>query len=127
MFGEQLAAAWGSEPMARLLAGVVAPSLADDQQFLDFLAKAMRSSVSPGAAQAWLRIISDIDVRQALPQIRVPTLIVHRTGDRAVDVGSSRYAAGRIPGAQAGRAPRRRQPDVRRATPRRLPPRSRSS
>jgi pimeloyl-ACP methyl ester carboxylesterase len=40
------------------------------------------------------------DVRQALPQIRVPTLIVHRTGDRAVDVGSSRYAAGRIPGAR---------------------------
>jgi class 3 adenylate cyclase/alpha-beta hydrolase superfamily lysophospholipase len=100
MFGEQLPAAWGSEPMARTLAGVVAPSLADDQQFLQFMAKAMRSSVSPGAAQAWLRMISDIDVREALPQIRVPTLIVHRTGDRAVDVGSSRYAAGRIPGAR---------------------------
>ena len=45
-------------------------------------------------------MITDIDVREALPQIRVPTLIVHRTGDRAVDVGSSRYAAGRIPGAR---------------------------
>jgi pimeloyl-ACP methyl ester carboxylesterase len=100
MFGEQLPAAWGSEPMARLLAGVVAPSLADDRQFLQFMAKAMRSSVSPGAAQAWLRMISDIDVREALPQIRVPTLIVHRTGDRAVDVRSSRYAASRIPGAR---------------------------
>jgi pimeloyl-ACP methyl ester carboxylesterase len=100
MFGEQLPASWGSEPMARLLAGVVAPSLADDERFLQFLAKAMRSSVSPGAAQAWLRMIADIDVREALPQIRVPTLIVHRTGDRAVDVGASRYAAGRIPGAR---------------------------
>jgi class 3 adenylate cyclase len=100
MFGEQLPAAWGSEPMARTLAGVVAPSLADDQQFLQFMAKAMRSSVSPGAAQAWLRMISDIDVREALPQIRVPTLLVHRTGDRAVDVRSSRYAASRIPGAR---------------------------
>jgi class 3 adenylate cyclase len=48
------------------------------------MAKAMRSSVSPGAAQAWLRMIGDIDVREALPQIRVPTLLVHRTGDRAV-------------------------------------------
>ena len=47
-----------------------------------------------------MRMISDIDVREALPQIRVPTLIVHRTGDRAVDVGASRYAAGRIPGAK---------------------------
>ena len=86
--------------MARVLAGVVAPSLADDQQFLQFMAKAMRSSVSPGAAQAWVRMITDIDVREALPQIRVPTLLVHRSGDRAVDVGSSRYAAGRIPGAR---------------------------
>jgi class 3 adenylate cyclase len=100
MFGEQLPAAWGSEPMARMLAGVVASSLADDQQFLTFIARAMRSSVSPGAAQAWLRMISDIDVREALPQIRVPTLLVHRSGDRAVDVGASRYAAGRIPGAR---------------------------
>jgi class 3 adenylate cyclase len=100
MFGEQLSTAWGSEPMARVLAGVVAPGLADDQRFLQFLAKAMRSSVSPGAAKAWLRMIRDIDVREALPQIRVPTLIVHRTGDRAVDVESSRYAASRIPGAR---------------------------
>jgi pimeloyl-ACP methyl ester carboxylesterase len=96
MFREQGPAAWGSEPMARLLVGVVAPSLADDQRFLQFMAKAMRSSVSPGDAQAWLRMISEIDVREALPQIRVPTLLVHRT----VDVGSSRYAAGRIPGAR---------------------------
>jgi len=100
LFGDQLSTAWGSEPMARLLAGVVAPSLADDQRFLQFLAKAMRSSVSPGAAKAWLRMIREIDVREALPQIRVPTLVVHRTGDRAVDIGSSRYAAGRIPGAR---------------------------
>jgi hypothetical protein len=102
VFGEQRPAAWGSEPMAGTLAGVVAPSLADDQQLLQFMAKAMRSSVSPGAAQAqaWLRMIADIDVRQALPQIRVPTLLVDRTGDRAVDVGSSRSAADRIPGAK---------------------------
>jgi class 3 adenylate cyclase len=45
-------------------------------------------------------MIRDIDVREALPQVRVPTLILHRTGDRAVDVGASRYAAGRIPGAR---------------------------
>ena len=51
MFREQGPAAWGSQPMARLLVGVVAPSLADDQQFLQFMAKAMRSSVSPGAAR----------------------------------------------------------------------------
>ena len=42
LFSEQLSTAWGSEPMARTLAGVVAPSLVDDQRFLQFLAKAMR-------------------------------------------------------------------------------------
>jgi pimeloyl-ACP methyl ester carboxylesterase len=87
----------GTEPMVRTLIDAVTPSLADDRRFLKLIAKAMRSSVSPSAAQAWLRMIADIDVREALPQIRVPALIVHRAGDRAVDVGASRYAAGRIP------------------------------
>ena len=35
LFAEQRSTAWGSEPMARLLVGVVAPSLADDQRFLN--------------------------------------------------------------------------------------------
>jgi pimeloyl-ACP methyl ester carboxylesterase len=46
MLGEQLPAAWGSEPMARLLAGVVAPSLADDQRFLQFLARRCRAALA---------------------------------------------------------------------------------
>ena len=45
-------------------------------------------------------MIAEVDVREVLPQIRVPTLLLHRTGDQAVDVGASRYAAGRIPGAR---------------------------
>src|SRR5260370_15413765 len=35
----------------------------------------------------------DIDVRGILPAIRVPTLILHRSGDRRIDVGGSRYMA----------------------------------
>jgi class 3 adenylate cyclase len=42
----------------------------------------------------------DIDVREILPAIRVPTLILHRAGDRRIDVGGSRYMAGRIPNAR---------------------------
>src|ERR1044071_549186 len=41
-----------------------------------------------------------VDVRPHLPSLRVPTLILHRTGDRLVDVGHSRLAAQRIPGAR---------------------------
>jgi class 3 adenylate cyclase len=100
MFLEQAAASWGSEPLAKLQVRMLAPSLADDDGFLQVMARGMRSSVSPGGALAWLRMIAEIDVRDVLPQIRVPTLLLHRTGDRAVDVRASRWAAGRIPGAR---------------------------
>lgn len=39
---------------------------------------------------------AEIDVREVLPSIHVPTLILHRTGDRFIPVGGSRYMAGRI-------------------------------
>jgi DNA-binding CsgD family transcriptional regulator/class 3 adenylate cyclase len=40
-----------------------------------------------------------IDIRHVLPVIRVPTLLLHRTGDLDIDVGGARYMAERIPGA----------------------------
>jgi len=43
---------------------------------------------------------ADIDIRHVLPAIRVPTLILHRTGDRTIDVRCSRDMAARIPGAR---------------------------
>jgi len=43
---------------------------------------------------------AEIDVRHVLPTIRVPTLILHRTGDLCLKVEEGRYVAGRIPGAK---------------------------
>jgi class 3 adenylate cyclase len=43
---------------------------------------------------------SHIDVREVLPAIRVPTLVIHRTGDHDVNVAEGRYLAARIPGAK---------------------------
>jgi class 3 adenylate cyclase len=43
---------------------------------------------------------SQIDVRDVLPAIQVPTLCLHRSGDRDVQVEESRYIASRIPGAR---------------------------
>jgi class 3 adenylate cyclase len=43
---------------------------------------------------------AEIDIRHILPAIRVPTLIIHNVGDRAVPVQASRYMAERIPGAK---------------------------
>jgi class 3 adenylate cyclase len=42
----------------------------------------------------------EIDIRHVLPAVRVPTLVLHRSGDRLVDVGNGRYLAGHIEGAR---------------------------
>jgi pimeloyl-ACP methyl ester carboxylesterase len=77
-----------------------APSLADDPRFRRWWARHERLGASPGAAMALMRMNSEIDVRHVLPAIRVPTLVLHRTGDVAVDVEASRYQAAHIPGAR---------------------------
>jgi pimeloyl-ACP methyl ester carboxylesterase len=77
-----------------------APSVADDDRFKRWWAKYLRLGASPAAARAVLAMTRDIDVREILPAIRVPTLIIHRTGDRRIDVDGSRYIASRIPNAQ---------------------------
>jgi DNA-binding CsgD family transcriptional regulator len=41
-----------------------------------------------------------IDIREILSSIRVPTLIIHRTGDKCVLVENGRYLAEHIPGAR---------------------------
>src|SRR5206468_6679912 len=46
------------------------------------------------------RMNVEIDIRPILPTIRVPTLIVHRVGDRLMNPGGARYMAGQIPGAK---------------------------
>ena len=73
-----------------------APSLVDDQHAQAWYARFERMAASPGAAIATVRMNAEIDVRHILPSIRVPTLILHRTGDRLVHVGGSRYMAARI-------------------------------
>jgi class 3 adenylate cyclase len=76
-----------------------APSRVDDEPFVRNLEQYLRRSASPGAAAALLRMNSFIDVRDVLPTIRVPTLVLHRTGDHDVDVAEGRYLASKIPGA----------------------------
>jgi class 3 adenylate cyclase len=58
------------------------------------------AAASPGAAAALILMNSEIDVRHVLPTIRVPTLVLHRTGDLDSRVDEGRYIAARIPGAR---------------------------
>ena len=77
-----------------------APSLANDPEFREWWATYLRMGASPGAAVALTRMNAEIDVRSILPSIRVPTLVIHRTGDMCLRVEEGRYVASRIPGAK---------------------------
>ena len=77
-----------------------APSRARDPRFREWWATYLRMSASPGAAVALSRMNSAVDTRRVLPSIRVPALILHRTGDRSLPVEGSRYLAAHIPGAR---------------------------
>ena len=76
------------------------PSVARDERFRQWWARLLRMGASPGANLALLRMNAEVDVRHVLPAVRVPTLILHSVGDRALDVRASRYMAERIPGAK---------------------------
>ena len=76
-----------------------APSVAQDEAFRSWWAAYLRMGASPGAAVALTRMNADIDIRDVLPSIQVPTLVLHRTGDRCLKVEEGRYLASRIPNA----------------------------
>ncbi len=78
----------------------VAPTHADDDRMRAWLGRLERLSASPGAMRNLTANFEQVDVRHLLDTIRVPTLILHRTGDRLIDVRHSRYLAQTIPGAR---------------------------
>jgi len=63
------------------------------------LATYFRNALTPGGAADLARMNLAIDIRDVLPAIRVPTLVLHNTGDPWVDVGNGRYLGDHIPGA----------------------------
>jgi len=108
-FGDEEARRWVEEPEQRFsdpayvrdLIERIAPSVGDDEELLDWLARTWRlSGASPRAVAAFRRMNLEIDIRPILPTIRVPTLVVQRTGDRFMPRDVGRYVADRIPGAQ---------------------------
>jgi pimeloyl-ACP methyl ester carboxylesterase/DNA-binding winged helix-turn-helix (wHTH) protein len=74
-----------------------APSLARDEAFREWWATYLRMGASPGAAVALTKMNAEIDVRNVLPSIRVPTLVLHREGDTCLKVEEGRFVASQIP------------------------------
>jgi class 3 adenylate cyclase/pimeloyl-ACP methyl ester carboxylesterase len=77
-----------------------AQSLVGNDEYKRWFARFERGAASPGAALALLRMNMQIDVRPLLPIVSVPTLVLHRTGDRMVKVEHGRYIAQHIQGAK---------------------------
>jgi class 3 adenylate cyclase len=95
---ENTVASWGEIDGPGL--PVLAPSMADDPALAAWFARLQRLAASPSEARILLNAAADLDVRETLPRIRVPTLIMHRSRDYSWDPRHSRYLADHIPGAR---------------------------
>lgn len=77
-----------------------APFAAGDAELQRWWGKMERLTATPGAAISLMRMNSQIDISAVVGSIRVPTLVIHRSGDTMIDVGVGRSLASRMPGAE---------------------------
>lgn len=90
---DRISATWGRTGSLDWLPAV-------DDRLRDWLPRYQRSALSPGAAAVLYRWNMHIDVRDVLPSINVPTLVIHRADNPLVRADHGRYLAEHIPGAR---------------------------
>ena len=76
------------------------PSKVHDEQFKSWWSKFLRMGASPSTAEAITRMNMEVDVRNILPSIKVPTLIIHADGDLVIGLDHGKYLAENIPNAR---------------------------
>jgi class 3 adenylate cyclase len=79
---------------------IFSPSLAENARAREFQARFERQAASPMRVWQLFEMFLDTDVREALPLIQSPTLILHRRNDRAVNVRAARWLAEQIEGSR---------------------------
>jgi pimeloyl-ACP methyl ester carboxylesterase len=79
--------------------GLLAPSRLEDEAMVRWWSRFERQSMSPAMALAVIRLNMDMDIRDVLPSIRVPTLVIHCSAD-VLPVEGARWVAEQIPDAQ---------------------------
>jgi class 3 adenylate cyclase len=87
---------WGQGAMA----AVLGPSVASIPGMTEWYGRLERFTASPGTALAKMRAILDLDVREVLPLVTAPTLVIQNLGDAYVRAGHGRYLAEHIAGAR---------------------------
>jgi len=88
---------WGRREFLEGMLRSVDPTLAKDEEFRRWYVAQFRLAASPGSAAAFYRMMMETDIRDVLPVIRVPTLVLHREDYG----GPSRFVAERIASARA--------------------------
>ncbi len=91
-YGRRWIEGWGTGASLNVLA----PALAGDARFRRWWGRFERHSVRPAMVAPIFETLAELDIRAVLPAIRVPTLILHRRGDRLIDVANARYLAAQI-------------------------------
>lgn len=95
-FYATMSAEWGSAAAT----DAVAPSRTSNERFRLWFARGQRLAASPGEAAARVQGAFERDYRPLLSAIEVPTLVLHRRGDRLIRIEAGRYLAEHIPGAK---------------------------
>jgi class 3 adenylate cyclase len=87
---------WGQGAMIE----AVAPSQAENPEARAFFARMERASASPGMLFALAQMFLEIDVRDVVPTVHVPALVLHHRHDRLVNVRHGRWLAEHLPNAR---------------------------
>jgi class 3 adenylate cyclase len=87
---------WGTGAMAMLLG----PSIASRPGVQDWYGRVERNAAGPGTALAKMRAIFELDVREVVPLVAAPALVVQNRDDMLVRAGHGRYLAEHIPNAR---------------------------
>jgi class 3 adenylate cyclase len=95
-FIRELVEGWGSG----IRGDALAPSLAGDPEWRAWYSKLERLAAGPGQVEELMLLAGEVDVRDVLSSIQVPTLVMHRDNDPLIDVRHSKYLAEHIPGAK---------------------------
>ena len=91
-----MAKRWGTTDLAK----IASPDFAQDEELMELYARMHRSALTPKAAGMLWRTIEEVDVRDALPLVQAPTLILHTTDSDFVPLSHGQYLAQHIPGAR---------------------------
>jgi len=79
---------------------LVAPTLADDRELRRWWSHQRRLQASPATGKALSRMVMSLDLRDLLPLVQCPTLVLHRRDEAWMRVDHGRYLAEHIPGAR---------------------------